>query len=153
MKFAGGAHGVLADHGVGDEEDFGGIQLALQHLQFVHEFGVDVEAAGGVDEDYVVGGKFCFANCAAHNFEWFVGSCAWPQRRAGGAGDLGELFASGGAIDVSGDDHRAVAMLGEPFAHFSGGGGFAGALQADDEPDGRRARAELRFCFATEQVG
>jgi hypothetical protein len=46
-----------------------------------------------------------------------------------------------------------MAMLGEPFAHFSGGGGFAGALQADDEPDGRRARTELRFGFAAEEVG
>ncbi len=153
VKFAGGANGVLADHGVGDEENFRGIQFALQHLQFVHQFGVDVEAAGGVDEDHVVGGKLCFAHGAAHDFERLVGSGAGPERRAGGARDLGELFAGSGAIDVGGDDHRAVAMFGEPFAHFAGGGGFAGALQADDEPDRRRARAELRFRFAAEQVG
>ena len=67
--------------------------------------------------------------------------------------DLCELFASGGAINVGGDDHGAMAVFGEPFAHFSGGGGFAGALQADDEPDGRRARAELRVRFAAEEVG
>ena len=46
-----------------------------------------------------------------------------------------------------------MTVFGEPFAHFPGGGGFAGALQADDEPDGRRARAELRLGFAAEQVG
>ncbi len=153
VKFTRGANSVLPDHGVGDKQDFRGIQFALQHLQFVHQLGVDVEAAGGVDEDHVVGGKFCFAHCAAHDFEWFVGSCAWPARRAGGTRDLGELFAGGGAINVGGDDHRTMAMLGEPFAHFSGGGGFAGALQADDEPDGGRARAELRFGLAAEQVG
>ena len=27
VEFAGGAHRVLADHGVGDEQDFGGLQL------------------------------------------------------------------------------------------------------------------------------
>ncbi len=153
VKFACGANSVLPDHGVGDEQNFGGIQFALQHLQFVHQLGVDVEAAGGVDEDYVVGGELCFADGAAHDFERFVGSCAWPAWRASGAGDLGELFACGGAIDVSGDDHRPMAVFSEPFAHFSGGGGFAGALQADNEPDRRRARTELRFRFAAEQVG
>ena len=44
-------------------------------------------------------------------------------------------------------------MFGEPFAHFPGGRGFTGALKADDEPDGRRARAELRLGFAAEKVG
>ncbi len=38
-----------------------------------------------------------------------------------------------------------MTMLRKPFGKFSGGGGFAGTLQADDHPDRRRARSENRL--------
>ena len=90
VKFAGGANGVLPDHGVGDEENFRGIQLALEHRKFVHQLVVDVEAAGGVDEDHVAGGKLCFAHGAAHDFERLVRAGAGPDRSAGGAWRLAQ---------------------------------------------------------------
>ena len=144
VKFAGGAHGVLPDHGVGDEQNFRGIELALEHGELVHQLVVNVQAAGGIDQNHVAGGKLCFADGAAHDFERLVGAGAGPDGSAGGFGDLRELFAGGGAIDVGGNDDGAVAVLGEPFAELAGGGGFAGALQAADQPDRRRARRKLR---------
>jgi len=50
MKFAGGLYGILAGHGVGDEEDLGGVEGFLELVQFLHELLVDVLAAGGVDQ-------------------------------------------------------------------------------------------------------
>ena len=51
----GGVDGVLAGHGVGDEEDLGGVCFGLQlRTHFVHEGFVDAEAAGGVDDEDVV---------------------------------------------------------------------------------------------------
>src|SRR5258705_3116281 len=38
-----------------------------------------------------------------------------------------------------------MAVLREPFGKFAGGGGLAGALQADNHPDGRRTRGKQRF--------
>ncbi len=53
-------------------------------------------------------------------------------------GEDAELVAGGGAVNVNGDELRFVAFLGEEAGEFSGGGGFAGTLQADDEDDGGR---------------
>ena len=49
----GGVDGVLAGHGVGDEEDFGGVEQLFELGHLVHEGVVDAEAAGGVDDEDV----------------------------------------------------------------------------------------------------
>ena len=53
VEFLGGVDGVLAGHGVGDEEDFLRIQQPLERLHLVHQLLVDVQAAGGVDDEHV----------------------------------------------------------------------------------------------------
>ena len=67
--------------------------------------------------------------------------------------NLGELFAGGGAVDVGGDDERAMAVVREPFGKLAGGGGLTGALQADDHPDRRRARSKERLGVLAEHGG
>ncbi len=64
------------------------------------------------------------------------GELAFVEVDAGGFGDDGELLAGGGAVDVDGDEHGAVAALFEPLGELGGGGGFAGALEAGHEDDG-----------------
>src|SRR5579859_5921688 len=46
-----------------------------------------------------------------------------------------------------------MAVEGEPFGELAGGGGFAGALQADDHPDGGRAGGEERLGVLAEERG
>ena len=46
---------VLAGHGVGDEENFLRIQDLLQRLHLVHQLLVDVQTAGGIDDEHVAG--------------------------------------------------------------------------------------------------
>jgi hypothetical protein len=49
----GGVDGVLAGHGVGDEEDLGGVEELFELRHLVHQGGVDLVAAGGVDDEDV----------------------------------------------------------------------------------------------------
>ena len=53
MEILRGVDGVLAGHGVGDEEDFTGVEELLEAGHLVHQAFVDVEAAGGVDDERV----------------------------------------------------------------------------------------------------
>ena len=115
MKFAGGFDGVLTDHGVGDEKNFGGLQFFFERAELAHQFVVDVETACGVHEDYVAGGELRFLDGAANNFERLVGAFAGPDRGANCFRNLGELFARSGTVDVGGDDERAMAVVVKPF--------------------------------------
>ena len=55
LNFCGDADGFLAGHGVGDQQDLGRVdRRRLIVDQLVHHALVDVQAAGGVDDDRVV---------------------------------------------------------------------------------------------------
>ncbi len=116
-------------------------RFELGHL--VHEGLVEAEAAGGVDDEDVAAEVAGFAEGFAGEAEDFGGAVllvrgelAFVEVDAGGFGDDGELLAGGGAVDVDGDEHGAVAALFEPLGELGGGGGFAGALEAGHEDDG-----------------
>ena len=55
VELVGRLHRVLAGHGVGDEEDLLRIQDLLQRLHLVHQLLVDVQPAGGVNDEHVAG--------------------------------------------------------------------------------------------------
>ena len=138
----GGVDGVLAGHGVGDEEDFGGREELFELGHLVHEGLVDAEAAGGVDDEDVAAEVGGFAFSFAGEAEDFGGAVrcgsvelAFVEVDAGGFGDDGELLAGGGAVDVDRDEHGAVAALFEPLGELGGGGGFAASLQPGHEDD------------------
>src|SRR6185437_9829719 len=90
---------------------------------------------------------------AATNFERLVSPRAGPHGSMGGFGYLRELLACGGAIHVGGNDDGTMAICAEPFAELARGCRFAGALQAYDEPNWRRARGELHADFFAEEFG
>ena len=141
--------GVLAGHGVGDEEDLGGGEELFELGHLVHEGLVDAEAAGGVDDEDVaaVVGGFALGFLGEAEDEVGVGGVvleiAGVELGFDGFGDDFELLAGGGAVDVDRDQHGAVAALLEPLGEFAGGGGFAGALQAGHQDDGGRLRGEF----------
>src|SRR5713226_7821110 len=56
VEFSRGAHGILTNHGIGDEKHFAGLQFFLQHAQLVHQIIVNVQAAGSVHQNDVAGG-------------------------------------------------------------------------------------------------
>ena len=116
-KSCGGVDGVLAGHGVGDEENFAGVEKFFEALHFAHEVFVDVEAAGGVDDQGVAAHVACFAAGFGSEADDQVGPgglaflVAFVELGLDGFGDDLELFAGGGAVDVDGDEHGAMAAL------------------------------------------
>ncbi len=130
MEGAGRRHGVLAHHGVHDEEDVGRARAQLDLLQFVHQRLVHGEAAGRVEEDDVA--------------VLLLGEAHGALADAGGiAGVLGvdgdiealaqhlELLDGGRAVDVGGHQQGAPLLLFEVAGQLGGAGGLAGALEAD----------------------
>ncbi len=53
VELLGGVDGVLSGHGVGHEQDLLRVQQALERLHLVHQLLVDVQAAGGIDDQHV----------------------------------------------------------------------------------------------------
>jgi hypothetical protein len=76
MKILRGVDGVLAGHGVGDEENLLRREQLFQALHLGHQLLVDVQAAGGVDDERV----------AAHDDGFAARFLGKPldQRRSGG---------------------------------------------------------------------
>ena len=70
----GGVDGVLAGHGVGDEEDLGWVEELFELRHLVHERGVDLVAAGGVDDEHVAAVVGGFALGFAGKAEDFLSS-------------------------------------------------------------------------------
>ena len=104
VEFAGRTHRVLPDHGVGDEQDFGGLQFALEMAEFAHQFIVDMQTPGRVNEDHIGGRKLGFADGSFGDFQRLVGACARPAADANGLSHLRELFAGCGPVNVGRDD-------------------------------------------------
>ena len=139
VEFVGGFDGVLASHGVGDEEDFGGVESVLEFGELLHELFVNVLAAGGVDEDDVAAGLHGFAAGGFGEIQRLgLFSGAFVDRRVELLGENAELVAGGGAVDVNRNELGFVAFLRKEARELGGGGGFTGALEADDEDDGGR---------------
>ena len=145
MKFPGGPHRVLADHGIGDKKNFAGLQFFFQHAQLVHQFIIDVQAAGRIHQDHVTGGKLRFLDCPPDDFQRLVRPCSGPDRRADSLRDLRKLFARCRTVYVRGNDQRTMPMLRKPFGELPRRRGLAGTLQPHNHPHRWRARSKQRL--------
>ena len=149
MKVLRGVDGVLAGHGVGDEEDLLRREELFQALHLGHQILVDVEAAGGVDDERVAAHDDGFAAgffCETLNKSGAGGLAllvALVEARLDLLGDDFELLACGGAVDVDRDEHGTVTALFEPRGQLAGGSRFAGTLQSGHENDGGRLGGEV----------
>ncbi len=153
VELLGDADGLLAGHGVGDEEDFDRVDGGLDALDLLHHALVDLEAAGSVDDDRVVAVLARVGDGAPGDVDR-VG--VWALSVDGQVVLLAEglqLRDGRWAVDVGGDEERAAAFLLEQGAELGDVGRFAGALQADEEEDARRLRRPLqRHALLTEQA-
>ena len=137
--------GVLADHGVDDEQDFVGVDGGADVRRLLHQFSVNAEASGGVDNDHVVqlglgfgepgqghchgiaSGAFKFAaDTGVRGENWNAGALTV---------DL-QLLDSIGALQISGHQERAVPLTLEPLGKLAGEGGFTGTLQTSQHDHG-----------------
>ena len=130
---------VLAGGGVEDQHRVvrGGYRLFLQHAadlgEFVHQAGLVLEAAGGVDDQHVGAGLAGL----------FEGGKGQPRRVAAfGSGDDRnpgtlapdlQLLGRRRPERVAGGQHDGIVLLGETVRQLGDGGGLAAAVDADDQ--------------------
>ncbi len=102
---------------------------------------VDVQAAGGVDQQGVVAHRTAFGDRLLHDLERRVGG-RLHELDSDLAGEDAELLAGRGPGDVGRHHEGIAAVLRKVLRELRGGGGLAGALKADHHDDGGRP---LRF--------
>ena len=133
----GDGDGVLTGHGVDDEEDLLRLDRGADLAQLLHELLVDVQTAGGVDDDRV-------AAIVARVFHGLFGDlhrialALFKDLHAHLSADDLQLLDGCGAVDVAGDEQGLFAALLDEVAELGGHGGLARALQSAEHVDGRR---------------
>ena len=136
MERAGEFSGLLADHRIHHQQHLIGCHGAADPHHLLHHRGVDLEAAGGVND---------------HRVEAFLaalGQARFSDRFGLGIGAEAEhlhidllaqrlqLIDGRGPVGVGGHQQRFAPLLFEVQAELGGGGGFTGALQAGHQHHG-----------------
>ena len=143
VEFAGLLEGVGAGGGVDDEEDFvrgGGVFATddtVDLFEFLHEVVFVVEASGGVADEELSTEAFGFFVAVEADSGGVAVLRAFDEGDLEALGPDLELFDGRGAEGVGGGQDDAVALVVEEVGEFGGGGGFAGAVDADHEEDFR----------------
>ena len=119
-----------------------GFDLRLDGLELVHQFFVDVEAAGGIQNHNVVAVVFGVGNRLLGDLHW-VSSTHLKHRDADLLPHHLELFDSRRAVDVAGDQQRPLALVFKVEGQLAGMGGLACALKATHHDDGGDFRGHV----------
>ena len=152
----GGDDGVLADHGVDDEEDLVGVDGVADVGGLLHQDLVDAQATGGIDDDHVVLVDAGMLDAAARDVDGItvagahlvlvrVDGGARVRREAGDArllrDDL-QLLHRAGALEVTGHQDGGVPLPGEVLRQLAGERGLTRALQTGEHDHRRRGLRE-----------
>src|SRR3954469_15084864 len=136
-------HRVLAGHRVDDEQDVVRPDRLADVDELAHERLVDVQAAGGVDDEDVLALLLGPIERPARDVDRVRVGALLVDVGADLRADLHELVDRGGAVDVARRQrHRRVVLGLEEAGELGGRGRLAGALQAGHEDDRRRPRRE-----------
>ena len=149
----GHVHRFLAGHGVGHEEFLLGLEQGDDAIQFLHQFVVDLQAAGGIVDDHVVPvvlGELAAVLGDLHR----IAQALVVHGDAQGLADGLELVDGGGAVHVAGH-HQGILLAGgaQVQGQLAAGRGLARTLQAHHQDLERRGALEQRlFGLAAQQV-
>ena len=110
MKRARGIHGVLSGHRVDDEQRLGGAHERVQRLRLGHHFGVDVQAARGVEDQPTLAAPLRRLDRLCCNGPGEL--CVGAKVAAPIVGrELRELFARCRPIDIGAHEQHCAAVL------------------------------------------
>ena len=114
----------------------GGVDL----LHLLHQRFIDVQAAGGVDDEHVCHAALGLFERRARDVRRRDAVGRAPELRADLLRQPLELQDGGGPTHVRAHEQHALALaLDEPARELRGRGGLAGALQAREQYDDRAA--------------
>ena len=109
----GGVGGVLAGHAVHHEQGFYRLQLRVQGADFVHQRVVDVQAAGGIDDEDVKVLAFGKVVGARGDVRRFFAGIGRNEGRADLSGQRFQLFYCCRTVHVSGNERDFFLFVDE----------------------------------------
>jgi hypothetical protein len=159
VESAGDVHGLLAEGAVGHKQHLVGLDLGAEAFHLLDQFLVDLEAAGGVEDDAVLSRRLGGGEGGrADGGDVARGPVGVEAQFLLLREDL-ELVDSRGAVDVAGRHERAVTTLLQQPAELGRRGGLPGAMEADHQdlqgPGGGelgRALAEELYQFVVDDL-
>ena len=101
----------LARHRVQDEQNLGRAHGGLDALQLVHQLGVDLKAASGVDDDDISPGLFGFRDAAPRDLGGIDFVAEREDRGFHLLADDLQLFDGRRSVHVRRDEHRVTALF------------------------------------------
>jgi hypothetical protein len=131
----------LADHRIDDQIHLVRLHLLVDLLQLVHQIVVDLQAAGGVEDDCVAERSLRLGDGVATDADG-VGRVA-VDRDADLSPERAKLFDGAGALEVRRGQQRLAALRLQRQRQLRRGGRLAGPLQAAEHDD-RGSVAALR---------
>jgi len=146
----GNIDGFLAEGAVGHEEYFVGLDGGAEAFHFLDEILIDLETAGGVEDDAV--GVLLLGGGEAGGADGrdILGDAVGVKAELFLLRENFKLVDGGGAVNVAPDDEGAIAALFEHAAEFGGGGGFARSVQTDHHDLEWAGGRQLGFPLAEE---
>ena len=138
IECLGDINGLLTDHRVDDQQDLLRLDGVLDANQLVHQHFVDLQTAGGIDDQHVAAQVAGTLDGFLRGLNGILGAVL-VNRHLHLLTDHLQLLDSGGAVDVTGGEHGLLALLDQPTGQLGGHGGLTGALQTAEHVDRQRA--------------
>lgn len=135
---------VLSGHRVDDEQDLSRPHGVPHALELGHQRLVDVETAGGIDDDGVKPVFDCVLDGFLRRADGILRAALEHGQSGLLANDL-QLFDGSGTIDVAGDQQHVLAVFLEHFAQLRAVRRLARSLQAAHQDDRRRLGSDLKL--------
>ena len=140
-------HGVLADHGVDDEQDLVRIDRVPDVGGLLHHLLVDAQAAGGVDDHDVVQLVLRLGDAEVGRLDRIADAAARERREHRDARPLAEdleLLDGVRPLEVGRDQQRGVALRLQPERQLAGQCRLTRALQTGQHDHRRRHLGEAQ---------
>ena len=137
MEGLGRGHGVLAGHGIDDQEGVVGSDGPGDVPDLVHQVLVDRQATGGVHDDHIGGMGARGGNRVEDDGGGIGARFLFYDFHAGAVGPDFQLLNGCRAKSVGGAEDYARVFFFQTIGELADGCCFAGAVHADDEDDAR----------------
>ena len=139
-----GVHGILARHGVDDEQALRRVHGGIDLLHLVHEALVDVQASGGIDDEHVEHAALRLLESVASDFRGRIRRAGWEKLRTDLLRESLQLQDRGGSPHVRAHEQDAFFFtLNQPACKLGSSGRFTCALQTCQQYDDRGLSAQI----------
>ncbi|MNH15569.1 hypothetical protein D3C79_751830 [compost metagenome] len=146
VKGLGGVGRILAGHGVDHKQGFHRLDRRVHLLDFVHHRFVNVQTAGGIDDQYVVELQLGLLQRTVNDVDRFFFDIRREEVDADAFRQGFQLFDRRWAINVGGN-HQDFFLLFffQEFTKLGDAGSFTGALQARHQHHCWRLRRQVQL--------